>query len=520
MPKHPATIQPVRGEICSSDGALDRVSLFVKYTLLAIGVAYIIVFVVLAFFRIRYPFELEWMEGGALCHVQRVLAGQKIYVGPSLEFVAFLYTPLFYYVSAAVTKVVGPGFVPLRLVSFVSSLGSFFIIFLMVKRETGSSYSGGLASCLYAATFRLSGAWFDLARVDSLFLFLLLAGLYLVRFGTSSWSYVLAGIIIALSYFAKQTAILISLPVIFYCFLLDRKKFAIFAGVLVSTIGLSTLLLDHVHDCWFTYYTLQVPRRLDWLEEMFAHFWTQDILSPLPIACLMSIYYLSSQLLDRTCKENLFYPLLAFGMLGGPWLSRMKHGSYHNIPMPSYALISILFGLATHRLLEHIQAASTNKRKLIELSVCLICIMQFARLAYDPFSQVPGRKSLEEGWRLVRTLAETEGDVYVASHGYLAVMAGKKSYAHAIAIGSILRSARGEAEARLIRDIWQAFQERRFEMVILDSTYFLRNWLRETDYEGYCTSRQPVFDDASVFWPVAGAKFRPEIIMRRCPENE
>ena len=520
MPRHPATSQEYQLPIGSDRVALHRASTLLRYALLTSAAAYIAVFLILAFFRIRYPFELEWMEGGVLDHVRRVLAGQKVYVSPSLEFVTFLYTPLYYYLSAGVAKVMGIGFMPLRLVSFVSSLGSFFIIFLMVRRETGSRYSGVLASCLFAATFQISGAWFDLARVDSLFLFLLLAGLYLVRFGASAKAYALAGTVISLSFLAKQTAVLISAPVMLYCFHLNRRHSFYFGGAIVAILGPGAVLLHYIHDGWFTYYTLLIPKRLDFLEEMFVHFWTKDLISPLPIACIMSIFYLSGQLLNRARKEHLFYPLLAVGMLGGPWLSRMKHGSYHNIPMPSYALLSILFGLATHRLLEHTQTASMNRKRLMEISVYLICIIQFARLIYDPFSQVPTREDLEAGWKLVHTIAQTEGEVYVAEHGYLAVLAGKHSYAHAIAIGSLLRSSKGEAEARLIEEIWQAFREERFDLIVLDSTYFLKNWLRETDYEGYCISRRPVFDDASVFWPVTGAEFRPEITMRRCAENQ
>lgn len=216
MPGHPATFQASSPQVGSNGIALSRASTFLRYALLASGAAYIAVFLVLAFFRIQYPFELEWMEGGSLDHVRRVLAGEKVYVSPSLEFVTFLYTPLYYYVSAAVAKATGVGFLPLRLVSFASTLGSFLIIFLMVRRETGSAFSGALASCLFAATFQISGAWFDLARVDSLFLFLLLAGLYLFRLSASPKSYVLAGALISLAYFTKQTAIIICLPVMAY----------------------------------------------------------------------------------------------------------------------------------------------------------------------------------------------------------------------------------------------------------------------------------------------------------------
>ena len=79
-----------------------------------------------------------------------------------------VYTPAYYYVSALVARVVGPGFLPLRLVSLASSLTSIGVIFAFVKRETSSRRAAALAACLYAALFRASGAFFDAARVDAL----------------------------------------------------------------------------------------------------------------------------------------------------------------------------------------------------------------------------------------------------------------------------------------------------------------------------------------------------------------
>jgi len=139
---------------------------------------YILVYFVIASTRLPYPFELEWMEGASVVHVQRIMDGQSLYVRPSLDFVPFIYTPLYYHLSSLFAHVTGNGFLPLRLLSFLSSLGCFAFIFMIVHRRTSSLYASFIASGLFAATFRISGAWFDIARVDSLFLFLLLVGIY------------------------------------------------------------------------------------------------------------------------------------------------------------------------------------------------------------------------------------------------------------------------------------------------------------------------------------------------------
>ena len=111
-------------------------STLLKYTALGGAIFYIVVYILIALTRMTYPYQLEWMEGGSVDHVRRILTGHQLYGKPSLSFTPYIYTPLYFYVSAMVTKVIGIGFVPLRFVSFVSSLGCFMMIFLFVKRET------------------------------------------------------------------------------------------------------------------------------------------------------------------------------------------------------------------------------------------------------------------------------------------------------------------------------------------------------------------------------------------------
>jgi len=112
--------------------AFTRLSLLLKYGTLFIAIAYIGLYLVLALFRLSYPFELEWEEGGSVEHVRRLLVGQQIYVAPSLDFIPYPYPPFYYYVSAAAAHLFGLTFESLRLVSFIASLISFLTISLLV----------------------------------------------------------------------------------------------------------------------------------------------------------------------------------------------------------------------------------------------------------------------------------------------------------------------------------------------------------------------------------------------------
>ncbi len=54
-----------------------------------------------------------------------MLDGKSLYTAPTLGYVSYTYPPLYTCVSAAVAEVTGLGFLPLRLVSFASSLVAF-----------------------------------------------------------------------------------------------------------------------------------------------------------------------------------------------------------------------------------------------------------------------------------------------------------------------------------------------------------------------------------------------------------
>src|SRR5262245_23645131 len=108
-------------------------------------------FVRLSLARVRYPYELEWMEGGIVPPIQVVRAGGPLYREPSLDFTPFIYAPAYYYVCALTSLVTGVGYFAPRLVSLLSILGCFALIGYWVRRETGSFVAGVAAAGLFSA---------------------------------------------------------------------------------------------------------------------------------------------------------------------------------------------------------------------------------------------------------------------------------------------------------------------------------------------------------------------------------
>ncbi len=65
---------------------------------------FVLAYVTVAILRLRYPFELEWMEGGMVDRVHRIMTGRPLYIGPSLRFVPFVYPPFYFYLGALVSN--------------------------------------------------------------------------------------------------------------------------------------------------------------------------------------------------------------------------------------------------------------------------------------------------------------------------------------------------------------------------------------------------------------------------------
>ena len=483
---------------------------WLKRVLLGAAMLYPLGYVLLACNRMVYPYELEWMEGASVDHMRKILAGEILYTAPSIDFIPYMYTPLYFYISALFALFLEGGFFPLRLVSFAGSLGCLFLIFQFVHRESDSMFCAVLSACLFAATYRISGAWFDLARVDSLFLFFLLLSVYLLRFQRGTLSLVAAGACAVMAYMSKQTALPIALPMVIYSLLaLQGWRKRVFTLTALVITGLVVTVWDQWSDGWYLFHTWHLPRQLSHIRQghHLADFWWRDILRQVPVAFGLSLFYLIHIFRSTRYRLFAFYFFFFSGMLGASWFVRIYFAGYDNVLFPLYAAVSICSGLGLHILLQDL-AADEYRRRYLPLAL-LLCIVQFSALAYNPLRQLPSKADEEAGHIFLNLLHDIEGEVFVPSHAYLPVLAGKKSHAHLITIRDILQSTDAQAVDDLNEELTRAILGRKFAAIVLDHT-----WLVEIVKEGY-NYKGPIFTEDDVFWPVTGHRTRPMLLYLR-----
>jgi 4-amino-4-deoxy-L-arabinose transferase-like glycosyltransferase len=409
--------------------------------LVAVALTSVLAYLDVARQRIGYPYELTYFEGSTVEVSARVAAGESLYGAPSTEFTPWPYPPLYFWLTGAVMRFTGADLPTMRVVSFVASLAVLVLLALVVRRAGGSTVAGVVAAGLFAATYRVSGAFFDTARVDSLFLALLLAAI-LTGMRARTWrGGVGLGLVLALAFLAKQNALVVAAPMLLWLFW-RRRPVGITAAVtvVVGVVG-STLVGNLLTDGWYARFVLaQLPSQgweLHWLYD----FWWQDLLLPFGISVVVVIVLLVRRRAlvasRRYAADDTWGYLLAagVGLLVAAWVSRLHEGGYANVAMPAHAAICGLLGL--------LLAAWLGRPGRGTAWLAAALAVQVVVMALWHLDVVPSQADREAGDRFIASLRTLPAAVLVPTHPYYVRLAGRPSHASSIALDDLYRAAGG-----------------------------------------------------------------------------
>jgi hypothetical protein len=501
-----------------------------------------------------YPFELEWTEGAFLDQVVWISSGRFPYQAPTLEFLPLTYTPFYFYLAAGAAKIFGAGFFAPRLVSVLATAGVLALSFRLVLDATGSKLAAWLAAGVFAASYRFTGAWLDLAKTDSLFLLIVLLAYWVYRWTRRSarqgdsllFPWALSGGLFALAYFTKQTTLPVVAVLAPVSLLVWRGRswpVWVFAAALA---GGAFWLLDRLSQGWFSYYTLDA---LAYHERLLAVgvFWGPLLkhMAPALLLAGLSLPLAMAQSRANTQGTTMFFaqrstdtnqhlpagslpfslPFLwediafALALILASWSVFFKTWTYDNGFLPASLGLSLLAGMANGwwRAAPALwrQAAA---QPLLKAAPFLLMIAQFMFLTYDPRQQLPTASHREAGEQLLQDVAELPGEVWVFQHSYLSRMAGKASFFHAAPMGDHLGAAQPPAGS-------EDFQRRQqiaavFEQALRAQT---ADWVivdKLADYwqPAYMPVKELTEDSPEAnFLPLTGAATRPSFILARNP---
>lgn len=447
-----------------------------RWLVVALSALFVGLFLWAAVKRMLYPFEVEWIESGMLVSVLRIVHGQGIYVRPTLAYVPFLYTPLYLYVSAAVVKLVGVGghgYLALRLVSAVASLASTVVIYALVKLETERRVAAVAAAGLYMACYAVVGGFYDIGRVDALFVLLLLVALWLQRKGYP----VVAALVWVLVFQTKQTV----LPLAVFILLAEwrrPRRMAAAIAVFLAVTAASVLWLNHATGGWYDFYIFGVARGLPLVLRQAVLYVPLMVLGPM--AAAWSVIAAALVTTRLRLEQATFYLFVSVALLGGVWFVEAHKGASGNALMPVYAWTAVLFGVSLARLLEFAEERSAPR---LALAVLLTAVVQLAAMIYNPGRFVPPQDAVERSQQFVERLHALPGDVYVLNHSYDAVLAGKQPHAEGEALGAVLDAYPKGIGGRLRAELDAKMADHAYTAVVIDDVMPTgTSWGFEKDY--------------------------------------
>ena len=486
---HPAPIRPLRRE---------RAPRVVRLATALVGLVAIGAYLFVALSRLTYPFPVEWLESNSLVEVHRILAGQPLYPAPTAEYVPDGYPPLYFAVSAAAASVLGVSYLPLRLVSLVASLACFALLGRLVQRETGSAAAGIGAAGAFAATYWVADTWFDVGRVDSLFLALSIGGLYAARWVHGTRGAIAVGVLLGAAVLTKQTGLAEGVAVPVALMVGPQRRLAYTAALTeIAVVGISTLALALTSGGWYIYYVFELMGENALNYSAFGWFWTA-LLSALGLAACAALVG------ARRVPLVLLAGCAALAVEG--YAALVHSGGGINDLLPAYLAVGLLAGLAL---------GNSGQRWWAAMACGVLVFAQSAFLlsGFHPARAIPTNADRAVGERLLSGMKELGGTIAVPADPGLSVLAGLPPTAHQDAAADVLRATNQAAIASFNSSVAAAVAGRRFSAIITDGPGLPPGYPSSlTRYYRQCPQPLLAGVPAALFRPVAGVPVRPEAV--------
>ena len=153
----------------------------------------------------------------------------------------------------------GPALLPLRFLSLTATLITASLLYAIGRREGAGRIVAFAGAALFLAGYQIAGGFYDLARVDMLFIALSLAGMALAVYASNSaWGLIGAGLLMGLAFLTKQNGLFLAAVVGGYLLLTVRRRLWLYVLSLILVAGLPTLWLHFSSDGWFSFYVFDI----------------------------------------------------------------------------------------------------------------------------------------------------------------------------------------------------------------------------------------------------------------------
>jgi hypothetical protein len=423
--------------------------------------------------RAGFPLDLEWMEGGMLVHAQRIAAGQGIYVKPSLDFVPYLYTPLYPALLALLSFVFPLGYLLGRVVSLLAFFSALVLLGVLVASEArGMAWGRRLLAALVGlvgaaavvTAFAFTGGFFDLVRSDSLLLALEALALWLaLREGT--WrSAAVAGLVMAAAFFSKQTASIMGVGLGVGLLMVNWRRALVYGGVAAAVLAAGIGFLVKTSDGWFWTYIFKLHQSHSYRWAVIPKVVLPDTLKHLwPVFAVLIVATVALACSRKLRRTDIILWAVALAGEGAAAVGYSTQWAFSNAYIPAVFFPVLAASVLSGRLLLH---ALDGRRWLLAVPTGVVLLglawqnQHIARPKLAAF--VPQAADYVAAGRLMDRLASVPGDLFIPFHTYYGALVGKRTFVHRMGVRDV-----GPGLGRP-QGLDQALQAQSFSAIVLD----------------------------------------------------
>jgi hypothetical protein len=376
--------------------------------------------------RVAYPMDLEWMEGGSLYQAYRLLHGQSVYVNDPSRFAPYPYPPV-HTLFLAVVGAVHLDFWSGRLVSIGFFLLICRVLFIEIYRQNDRSSFGVAAGVMGVAVivcaYPVLGQWYDLIRVDTTMMGLLVWGAARALKQSPSLRYILmtAGVL-SLAIYAKQTAAVFVAWICLYT-LVTQPKTGLYLSLLVGSVCFTALIaLNWSTNGDFQYLVIANPGNHE-LKGPVAIEGLEIVLKYVPFIALVPIGLLLVASRGWLRKRTAFWVGCLLIAVPGSFIPFAKIGAYLNALMP----VIVFAGPATILLISDVArqpgfvGAVARWSTLIGFSVFVLVH------PLEPSKYLPDLQKRRAAMELNELAASLDGGLVSPYLGFLPARSGHKN---------------------------------------------------------------------------------------------
>lgn len=469
----------------------------VRFALVALSLCWMVVLVVLFVNHLRFPLFLDLMEGVVFQHVERLASLQPVYPLPTPEYVPLAYNVGFYVLAAPFTWVFGLSLPTLRMVAILATIGIGVLIYVILRRVTGSSMWGLFGSGLFAAYYVVMDSYLDTAHSDSCFVLCAVGGTATLDRYRSRGVRLLGFALLVASFWFKQHGALFAIGGLLFVTVDEGWRRSWPYWLCVVVLGpLSYLLLGPLlFGPAFSYFTYEVPSA--WSEislhaclrcsAFFGlhYFWL----------VMAAAWWFVAQRRGSWTKPTVWQVQLVAAVATAA-MGSLDPGSSNNvyIPLGVWLVITGVWGLWM------IDRATDGSRRALVPGAMLL--LSFALAAYDPREAMRSDHVDQVYAEFVDFLHSIDGTVYAPTLGQLPRDYSFYPAAHWVALEDMIRGpGRDTLDPPMVQDLLAP---------LLDPS--------ETRYilENYPLTRFPFFqylNDHFVLEQDLGDRFRPLAVL-------